>query len=67
MSGLQSKDAERIRLRLLVIDEAVSTDAGHGLDHHLHGQSAFTYRNDIGISQILINAFRGEADQREQI
>ncbi len=25
-SGVQSKDAERIRLRLLVIDEAVSTD-----------------------------------------
>ncbi|MEN4545985.1 type II toxin-antitoxin system RelE/ParE family toxin [Pantoea agglomerans] len=26
VSGVQSKDAERIRLRLLVIDEAVSTD-----------------------------------------
>ncbi|MBN9930722.1 type II toxin-antitoxin system RelE/ParE family toxin [Pantoea agglomerans] len=25
-SGVQSQDAERIRLRLLVIDEAVSTD-----------------------------------------
>jgi proteic killer suppression protein len=26
ISGVQAKDAERIRLRLLVIDEAISTD-----------------------------------------
>jgi len=50
-----------------VIDEAVSTDAGHGLDHHLYEQWAFNYRNDTGISQTRINAFRRKADQREQI